>query len=32
MSSSTIVDRTIADRPLDAATSDALIDLALDLR
>src|ERR1700728_2266015 len=32
MSSSTIVDRTIADRPLDAATSDALTDLALDLR
>jgi glycogen phosphorylase len=37
MSSSTIADRTIADRtnadnPLDTATSDALTDLALDLR
>jgi starch phosphorylase len=32
MSSPTIVDRTIADRPLDTVTSDALTDLALDLR
>jgi len=32
MSSSTIVDRTIVDRPLDTAISDALTDLALDLR
>lgn len=32
MSSSTVADRTIADRPLDTAISDALTDLALDLR
>jgi len=32
MSSSTVVDQTIADRPLDPAISDALTDLALDLR
>jgi len=32
MSSTTITDRTIADRPLDSAISDALNDLALDLR
>jgi starch phosphorylase len=31
MSSSTIVDRRITDRPLDTAISDALTDLALDL-
>ncbi len=32
MSSSTVISSTIGDRPLDAATSDALADLALDLR
>jgi glycogen phosphorylase len=32
MSSSTIVDRTIVDRPLDTSISDALADLALNLR
>ena len=32
MSDSTIVDRQIADHPLDTAISDALTDLALDLR
>ncbi|MGA2348283.1 MAG: DUF3417 domain-containing protein, partial [Candidatus Sulfotelmatobacter sp.] len=32
MNSSTIADRTIIDRALDPAISDALTDLALDLR
>jgi glycogen phosphorylase len=32
MSSSPVTDRTITDRPLDTAISDALTDLALDLR